>query len=686
MRSYSGRPDALSRGVLRLHRWCGLTVGLLFIMVAATGASMVFRPQIETLLSADVLQVPSCPAPLPLDTLVAAGRQASPHAGALRAIRVVGDARASVKLRFEDDRWIFIDPCSARVLGSQAVYGGLFGTLARLHIFGYLPGSDAVPTTVAGSVALLLGGLMALGGIWLWRPASLRQWKHSWRMAPGLRGAAWHVQLHRTTGMYAAPVLLVCALTGLPQAFDWTVRAIDIATASAPHAAAVPAATAAPAAGTARASIEAMWQHALRLSPPLQKAQLRFPQKPGQPVVFELVARDAPHANANSYLYFAPASGALLKHLPYSANPLGHRIYLWALAIHYGWVGGVAGQLALFLGALCVPLLAWAGVSSYLLRRRPAPGAPVRMQLQVERINDETALIRSFELCAPDGKPLPAFSPGAHIDVYLPGGVVRQYSLCGDPSERSRYRIAVLRCEDSRGGSLAMHALRPGGMIGVGTPRNHFPLDPGAGHSVLIAGGIGITPILCMARQLAAQGASFELHYCCRAEHHAAFRAELSSPAFAGRVHWHFGHDRLDLNSLMATSAGGSHVYVCGPQRLMDAVSATASALGWHPARVHREYFKADAADTSNDQPFDLHIASTGQTIHVGAGITALAALAAAGIAIPSSCGQGVCGTCVTGILEGEPEPRDHCLPPSCTDRFTPCCSRARGAALVLDL
>jgi len=692
MRSYSGRPDALSRGVLQLHRWCGLTVGLLFIVVAATGASMAFRPQIESVLSADVLQVPSCAAPLPLDALVSAARQASPHAGALRAIRVVGDARASVKLRFEDDRWTYIDPCSARVLGNQAVYGGLFGTLARIHIFGYLPGSATVPGTVAGSVALLLGALMALGGLWLWRPVSLRQWRRSWRMAPGLRGAAWHVQLHRTTGMYAAPVLLVCALTGLPQAFDWAARAIDIATASAPHAAATPPTATVPAAGTASPSIEAMWQHALRRSPPLQKAQLRFPPAPGQPVVIELVARAAPHANANSYLYFDPASGALLKYVPYDANPLGHRIYLWALAIHYGWVGGVAGQLALFLGALSVLLLAWAGISSYLLRRRaqraghPAPRAPGHLDLRVVRIADETALIRGFELCASDGKPLPAFSPGAHIDVCLPGGVVRQYSLCGDPSERSRYRIAVLRCEDSRGGSLAMHALRPGDMIGVGMPRNHFPLAPEAGHSVLIAGGIGITPILCMARHLAAQGASFELHYCCRAEHHAAFRTELSSPVFAGRVHWHFGADRLDLQSLLASSADGSHVYVCGPERLMDAVSANASSLGWPTARVHREYFKADAADTSNDRPFDLKIASTGQTIHVDAGVTALAALAAAGIAIPSSCGQGVCGTCVTGILDGEPEPRDHCLPPSCTDRFTPCCSRARGAELVLDL
>jgi vanillate O-demethylase ferredoxin subunit len=678
----------MKRGLLQLHRWSGLTAGLPFIVVAATGAGMAFRPQIEALTSAEVLRVPSCPAPQPLDALVSAARQASPHRGeprALRAIRVVGDARASVKLRFDDERWIYVDPCDARVLGSQPVYGSLFGTLTWIHIFGYLPGSEIV----AGSTALLLGGLMALGGLWLWRPVSLRQWRRSWRMAPGLRGPAWYLQLHRTTGMYAAPVLLVCALTGLPQAFGWAERAIDIASASPPHAATAAGlhvAAIANAAGAAAPSIEAMWRHALRLSPPLQKAQLRFSQAPGQPVVIELVARNAPHANANGYLYFDPASGALLKHVPYEANPLGHKIYLWALATHYGWVGGVAGQLALFLGAISVPLLAWAGISSYLLCRRPASAAAGRLRLRVARITDETPLIRSFELSAPDGKPLPAFSPGAHIDVCLRGGLVRQYSLCGEPSDRSRYRIAVLRCADSRGGSLAMHALGPGDMVDVGLPRNHFPLAPGAGHSILVAGGIGITPILGMARHLAAQGSSFELHYCCRAEHHAAFRAELGGAGFAGRVHSHFGADRLELDTLLAGSAAGSHVYVCGPERLMDAVSATASRLGWPATRVHREYFKAGAADTSNDRPFDLKIASSGRVIRVDAGNTALAALTAAGIAIPSSCGQGVCGTCVTVVLEGEPEQRDHCLPPSCTDRFTPCCSRARGALLVLEL
>jgi vanillate O-demethylase ferredoxin subunit len=659
----------MKRGLLLLHRWSGLTFGALFVMVGVTGAGMVFRPQLEPLVSADLLRVAPCAVSLPLDALVAAARQANPHGGAPGTIRIAGDAGTSVKVRLGDDRWIYVDPCNARVLGSQQMYGGLFGTLARLHIFGYLPGGELA----AGGMALLLGGAMALGGLWLWRPASLRQLKRGWRMDSGLRGRAWQLQLHRTAGMYAAPVLLVSALTGVPQAFGWAARAIDISSVSPPRAAA-PTASAPP--------IDAMWRNALRLSPPLQKAQLRLPQAPGQPVVMELVARDAPHPNANSYLYFDPASGVLIKQIPYNANPAGHKIYLWALAIHYGWVGGLAGQLLLFLGAMSIPLLAWAGTLSYLHSRR----TPSRLQLRVDRMAAEAAGIRSFQLSAPDGGRLPEFIPGAHIDVFLPGGLVRQYSLCGDPSDRYRYRIAVLRCADSLGGSLAMHALDQGDMLTVGPPRNHFPLAADAAHSILIAGGIGITPILCMARHLAAQGASFELHYCCRAEDHAAFRTELRGSGFRQRVHWHFPPGRLDLDALLASSTPGSHVYVCGPERLMDAVCATAVVHGWPAAQVHREYFKTGAADTSADRPFDLKIASSGRVVRVDAGVTALAALADAGIVIPSSCGQGVCGTCVTGVLEGEPEQRDRCLPPFCIDRFTPCCSRARGALLVLDL
>ncbi|WP_229490369.1 PDR/VanB family oxidoreductase [Pseudoduganella namucuonensis] len=301
--------------------------------------------------------------------------------------------------------------------------------------------------------------------------------------------------------------------------------------------------------------------------------------------------------------------------------------------------------------------------------------------------------ICSFELAAPRGKRLPRFSAGAHIDVLTPGGAVRQYSLCNDPRETRRYRIAVLRREDSRGGSRAMHdMLRQGDTIETGLPRNHFPLAREARHTILLAGGIGITPILSMAEQLAADGAGFELHYCCRDEQRAAFRGTLAGARFAGRVHFHYSEGspptRLDLDALLAFPAAGTHVYVCGPAAFMDAVIATAARHAWPEERVHREYF-AGATDTTPGLPFDIRLASSGRVIHVPAGVSALAALANGGVAVRSSCGHGVCGSCVTGVLEGEPEHRDQCLSPgekARNDRFTPCCSRARGSLLVLDL
>lgn len=626
-----------------LHRWTGLTAGCLFTVVAMTGALMAFRVQLEPLLSPALLTVPACTAPLPPDALVAAARASSPASGDLDAVRLYGDATFSARVRFSDGRWIYVDPCSARVLGSADVYGGAFGTLAKLHIFGYLPFGQLL----AGGLALLMALAMAGAGMRLWWPSSpggrreqcdrqsrfglrgLRRLGDSLRLKPGLRGRAFNLNLHKTAAIYAAPVLLASALTGLPQAFGWARDALDIISASAPQPAAQPIAspiappTAAPPAkppsshssragrrisSTAahpsqdtagpmqRATLAAIWQQLRYIAPYLQKAQLRAPRGPDMPIVVEVVERDAPHANAAGYFYFHPATGALLRHTPYAENSRGHRLYLWALALHYGWLGGVAGQLLLMLGALAVPLLAWTGTASYLrgLRQRgagPAGGASAAdgnravpgvragldqgLRLLVVRKQVEAEGICSFELAGPDGGPLPPYAAGAHLEVLTPGGHIRHYSLCGDPRDSKCYRIGVLRCPDSRGGSRAMHEeLHAGDAIETSLPRNHFPLAMEARHSVLLAGGIGITPILAMAEQLAANGASFELHYCCRSEHHAAFHAALDKPHLAQRVQYHYSvgrrHSRLDLAALLAAPAPGTHVYACGPLLVLD--------------------------------------------------------------------------------------------------------------------
>jgi vanillate O-demethylase ferredoxin subunit len=673
----------MRRWLLPLHRWTGLTAGLLLTAVALTGAVMVFRVQLEPLVAPGLVSVPACAAPLPLDALVAAARAASPHAGALRTVRLYSDA--SARVGFSDKRWIFVDPCSGKVLGSEAVYGGPFGTLAKLHIFGYLPFGELL----AGSLALLAACVMATAGLLLWWPASLRALRASWRLKPGLRGRARNLNLHRTAALYAAPVLLACALSGLPQAFAWARSVIDVLSLSPPRPTIV-----SQAAMGQPAPLAPMWRQAQAIAPRPQKLQLRMPQTMDTPVVLEVVERDAPHPNAISYFYFDAASGALLHHTPYAANPRGHRIYLWALALHYGWIGGVAGQLTLLLGALFVPLLAWTGTASYLRGRAPGAGA-VPQQLLVARKTIEADGVCSFDLVCPRGGTLPRFTAGAHLEVRTPGGQTRHYSLCNAPRDTRRYRIAVLRCEDSRGGSRSMHeALHEGGIIEASQPRNHFPLAPDARHSVLLAGGIGITPVLSMAEQLVADNASFELHYCCRSEQHAAFRATLASSRFAGRVQFHYSEgpdrSRLDLDKLLARPAPGVHVYTCGPTRFIDAVAAAAGCHAWPAAQVHTERFGAAPATASEaGKPFDIRIASSGRIVHVPAGTTALAALTASGIAVPWSCGQGVCGSCVTGVLQGEPEHHDQWLTPTeraRNDRFAPCCSRARGALLVLDL
>jgi vanillate monooxygenase ferredoxin subunit len=306
---------------------------------------------------------------------------------------------------------------------------------------------------------------------------------------------------------------------------------------------------------------------------------------------------------------------------------------------------------------------------------------------------EETLDVFSFELVDPDGCELPPFSAGAHVDVHLGQGLVRQYSLCNDPGETHRYLIAVLRDAQSRGGSKAMHALHAGSSLQISEPRNHFPLAHDARHSVLLAGGIGITPILCMAESLSNIGASFELHYCTRSLGRTAFVERIQEGGFADRVVFH--HDdgpadqRLDAETLVSRLQDGAHLYVCGPTGFMDWVLGAARHAGVPEDQLHREYFAAGPIDTRSDGSFEIGIASTGAVIRVGPQETVTAALAKVGIEVPMSCEQGVCGTCLTRVLEGVPEHRDMYLTPQeqerC-DQFMPCCSRSKSSRLVLDL
>lgn len=307
--------------------------------------------------------------------------------------------------------------------------------------------------------------------------------------------------------------------------------------------------------------------------------------------------------------------------------------------------------------------------------------------------HNEAQDICSYELASVDGQPLPAFSAGAHIDVHLPGGVIRQYSLCNHPAERHRYLIGVLKDPASRGGSRSLHEqLHEGTRLTISAPRNLFPLADDARRSLLFAGGIGITPILCMAEHLAHAGADFELHYCARASERAAFVQRLKASLFAARVFLHFDeqpHTALNIAEVLTAPADDVHLYVCGPGGFMQHVLDSARAQGWQEDRLHREYFSAAPVDSRLDGGFSVKLGSSGQVFEIPADKTVVQVLESHGIDIAVSCEQGICGTCLTRVLEGIPEHRDLFLTEqeqALNDQFTPCCSRSKTPLLVLDI
>lgn len=239
-----------------------------------------------------------------------------------------------------------------------------------------------------------------------------------------------------------------------------------------------------------------------------------------------------------------------------------------------------------------------------------------------------------------------------------------------------------------------MHRLETGALLNISEPRNHFGLVPAATHSILLAGGIGVTPILCMAETLAAQCASFEVHYGARTRRRAAFLDRLAQAGLARNTACYFAEDepggQIDFPAILARPDSGTHVYVCGPGGFIQAAFDAAHAAGWSGSSLHREFFAATAMrQPQRCDAFKVRIASSGRLIDVDASQSVASALLAAGIDLPMSCEQGVCGTCLTRVIEGEPEHLDSYLTDderAANDRFLPCCSRSRSAVLVLDL
>jgi len=326
--------------------------------------------------------------------------------------------------------------------------------------------------------------------------------------------------------------------------------------------------------------------------------------------------------------------------------------------------------------------------------RTPKAMNTTTLNVRVLKKQSEAVGICSFELADVDGNALPPFSAGSHIDVRVAEGLTRQYSLCNDPQESHRYLIGVLNDASSRGGSRAMNEqIQVGDVLQISSPKNHFPLAHQARKTLLVAGGIGVTPILCMAERLSAIEADFEMHYCTRSRDRTAFLGRIERATFAKQVRFHFddgdSSQRLDLAQLVRVSQPDVHLYVCGPKGFMDAVLKTARDAGWPESQLHHEFFAAEVVKPDSDGSFEVKLASSGRIIVVGKDETVAQALTAAGVDVPTSCEQGVCGTCLTRVIDGTPDHRDSYLTreeQELNDQFTPCCSRSLSARLVLDL
>ncbi|KAA8731252.1 oxidoreductase [Acinetobacter qingfengensis] len=314
------------------------------------------------------------------------------------------------------------------------------------------------------------------------------------------------------------------------------------------------------------------------------------------------------------------------------------------------------------------------------------------MDVIIDKIHQLTPTIRAFELIATDSTALTPFSAGSHVDVFLKNGLTRQYSLSNCCSEQHRYVIAVLHDANSRGGSACMHEqYHEGDILSIGQPRNLFEIHPETESAVLFAGGIGITPILAMAYHFKRNNISFELHYFVRSREQIAFYGNLTAH-FADQIYFHINEEpesKANMAEILAQRADTRHLYVCGPNGFMDFVIQSARQTEWQNAQIHQEHFIAEKIDTSGDQAFTIEIKGYDTPIEVPAHQTVATALITHGFDIPLSCEQGICGTCILNVIEGIPEHRDLFMTDAehaANTQFTPCCSRAKTAKLVIEL
>lgn len=317
--------------------------------------------------------------------------------------------------------------------------------------------------------------------------------------------------------------------------------------------------------------------------------------------------------------------------------------------------------------------------------------ARIIMKMAVCDVRAITDSVRLYTFRHPSRSHLPRPTPGSHVDLHLPGGQTRQYSLCGNPDDDTVYQIAVKREDEGRGASRWIHEnVAIGCTVPVSAPRNNFPLAEDAVRHVLIAGGIGITPMLAMTKYLAQRDFPFELHYCAHESRTAPFLSTLSDICGTQRLRTYFSDAggqpprRLNVHQLLTAVTPGTHVYCCGPQRLTHAFRE--AAINWPGSYVHSEVFKPTLNENFVAEPFDVKLASTGEVVRIPANKSALEVLRAHGVGLPSSCELGVCGACECRYLDGTVIHRDSVLDVAARqDRLMLCVSRAR-VSVTLDI
>lgn len=324
---------------------------------------------------------------------------------------------------------------------------------------------------------------------------------------------------------------------------------------------------------------------------------------------------------------------------------------------------------------------------------QPLDGPPPVIPVIISRRDDLAEDVVRFELVDPQGRPLPPFTAGAHVDVVIAPEYQRQYSLAGDPADSSRYVLGIQREAKGRGGSLLMHRVfREGRRILISPPRNHFPLDETASFSLLMAGGIGITPMLTMAHRLHALGRRFELHYNAASRQSCGFAAEIEASKWAAQAQFHFSREggRADLRGLIPDWQSGFRLYTCGGERYMEAVFEAAKAQGWPEEALSREFFKVPEPPAWENHPFVLDLLKSGRSIEVSPDQSATEALEAAGILVSTKCSDGICGVCAVGHDgSGQIEHRDYVLSEGeRQSKVILCCSRAAapGGRMRVDL